>query len=238
MAGGLNTEDLERLAETALLGGLSPGTLETLLSDAIVKTVERGETVFVQGEPAEAFYVVLDGWVKLYLMSRSGEEVVVSVFTRGQSFAEAATFTKGEYPVSAEGVTESRLLVVPAHRLFERIRLDPEIGLSMLASTSRHLHGLVRQIQQLKAHTGAQRLAEFLLSLAPVGSGSCTIALPYDKALIAAHLGMKPESLSRAFARLKESGVAVKRNMATIKDIGRLRDFFEQERAEVLKSRH
>jgi CRP-like cAMP-binding protein len=237
MAIGLTSGDLELIKKTAILGGLGDEALTALLSDAVVKTPERGEVLFVQGDPASAFYVVLDGWIKLYRMTVAGEEAVVGIFTKGQSFAEAAAFTGGMFPVSAECVTDARLLMFPSNRLFDRIRQSPELGLSMLASTSQHLHGLVHQIQQLKAHTGAQRLAEFMLALAPVEDGACTIALPYDKALIAGHLGMKPESLSRAIARLKEVGVTVKRNMATIHDVDRLRNFFEQERAEVLRSR-
>lgn len=237
MAIGLTSNDLELIRKTAILGGLGDEALTALLSDAVVKTPDHGEVLFVQGDPASAFYVVLDGWIKLYRMTVAGEEAVVGIFTKGQSFAEAAAFTAGVFPVSAECVTDARLLMFPSNRLFDRIRQSPELGLSMLASTSQHLHGLVHQIQQLKAHTGAQRLAEFMLALAPVEEGACTIALPYDKALIAGHLGMKPESLSRAIARLKEVGVTVKRNMATIHDVDRLRNFFEQERAEVLRSR-
>jgi len=238
MAIGLTSTDHELIRKTAILGGLGDDALTALLSDAVVKTPEHGEVLFVQGDPASAFFVVLDGWIKLYRMTVAGEEAVVGIFTRGQSFAEAAAFTAGMFPVSAECVTDARLLMFPSNRLFDRIRQSPELGLSMLASTSQHLHGLVHQIQQLKAHTGAQRLAEFMLALAPVEEGACTIALPYDKALIAGHLGMKPESLSRAIARLREVGVTVKRNMATIHDVDRLRNFFEQERAEVLRSRN
>ncbi|AXS42689.1 Crp/Fnr family transcriptional regulator [Breoghania sp. L-A4] len=231
------TGDIELIKQTAIFGGLGDDALTELLSAGSVKTPSRGETLFLQGDPANAFFVVLEGWVKIYRITKAGEETVVGVFTRGQSFAEAAAFTAGKFPASAECVTDCRLLMIPSRHLLDRIRARPEIGLTMLASTSQHLHSLMRQIQQLKAHTGAQRLAEFLLSLAPVESGACTIALPYDKALIAGQLGMKPESLSRAIARLKERGVRVKQNMATLSDVEQLRDFFEQERAEVLRTR-
>jgi hypothetical protein len=76
----------------------------------------------------------------------------------------------------------------------------------MITSTSLHLHHLVQQVEQLKAQSG-ERVAEFLASLAPVENGSCVIALPYDKVLIAARLGLKPESLSRAFAKLNLWGL-------------------------------
>ncbi|MEZ5840946.1 MAG: Crp/Fnr family transcriptional regulator [Hyphomicrobiales bacterium] len=237
MAIGMKSGDVEVILGTAIFGGLTAENLDRLLEDAVVRTVNRGETLFLQGDPADAFYVMLDGWVKIYRMTPAGEEAVVGVFTRGQSFAEAAAFTKGSFPASGEAVTDGRVLIVAARHLFDRITASPEIGLSMLASTSVHLHMLVRQIEQLKAHTGAQRVAEFLLQLCSALTGNCTIELPYDKALIAGRLGMKPESLSRAFQRLKEFGVRIDQNKAAIRDIGALRDFVDQERAQVLKSR-
>ncbi|WP_051284214.1 Crp/Fnr family transcriptional regulator [Nisaea denitrificans] len=230
-------EDTALIRQASLFKDLSEGALTTLLAEAAVKSMGRNETLFMQGDPASAFFIILEGWVKIYRLTHSGGEAVVGVFTRGQSFAEAVAFTSGVYPASAESVTDTRILIIPTRRLPDVIRSAPEIGLKMLASLSQHLHGLVHQVQQLKAHTGAQRLAEFLLSLAPVDTGACTIVLPYDKALIAGHLGMKPESLSRAFLRLREYGVRVKQNMATISDVEILRDFFEQERAEILRSR-
>jgi hypothetical protein len=71
-------------------------------------------------------------------------------------------------------------------------------------------------------------VAEFLCSLSNSKSGSCTISLPYDKALIAGRLGMQPESLSRSFARLKAIGVTVEQNQAFVEDVERLRIYAEE----------
>ncbi|PLX37088.1 MAG: cyclic nucleotide-binding protein [Hyphomicrobiales bacterium] len=232
---GLRDGDRAILRDTAIFSGIPDEALEGLFANAIVHSYERGETIFLQGDPAEAFFVLFEGWVKVYRLTPAGEEAIVHVFTRGQSFAEAAAFTGGHYPVSAEPVTDCRLAVIPVRRLFDQIIERPEIALAMLASTSQHLHVLVQQIEQLKAHTGAQRVAEFLIEMAPQNSGPCTLMLPYDKALIAGRLGMKPESLSRAFQRLKEYGVKVHQNLASIADVGKLRDFVEEERATVLQ---
>mgnify|MGYP000870833733 FL=1 len=57
------------------------------------------------------------------------------------------------------------------------------------------------------------------------------MVLPYDKSLIAGRLGMKPESLSRAFARLRESGVTVRQNHAAISSVADLRAFAEEDPA-------
>jgi CRP-like cAMP-binding protein len=231
----LNEKDIKTIRQTPMLGGLSPEAIANLLRDATVTHHEQGYVMFSQGDPADAFFIVLQGWIKVYRLSSSGAEAVVGIFTRGQSFAEAAAISGGAYPAYGEAVTDVRVVRFSARRLFDRIREAPEIALAMLASTSQHLHLLVRQIEALKAHTGAQRIAEFLLELAPEDSGACVVELPYDKALIAARLGMKPESLSRAFHKLKNYGVDIRQRHADIRSVRELRDFTEMERADVMR---
>jgi CRP/FNR family transcriptional regulator, dissimilatory nitrate respiration regulator len=134
----------------------------------------------------------------------------------------------GRFPASGEAVTDGRIMKLSSGNLLRLIRQNPDIGIAMLATTSMHLHMLVQQIEQLKAHTGAQRVAEFLSSLCESQTGSCQIGLPYDKALIAGRLGMQPESLSRAFVRLRTIGVTIEQNQAHVEDIARLRGYAEQ----------
>jgi CRP-like cAMP-binding protein len=107
----------------------------------------------------------------------------------------------------------------------------------MIASTSQHLHHLVLQVEQLKARTGVQRVAQFLLSLCTVERGAETIALPYDKMLIAARLGLSPESLSRAFAKLRSIGVDVQAANVGLNDIAALREMATGERDSQVRER-
>lgn len=224
-----DASDLAAVRSAPVFASLPAPAFEAILGGASVKSVSRGELLFVQGDPVNAFFVVLDGWVKVYRLTPSGGEAVVAVFTRGQSFAEAAAFVGGRFPASGEAVTDGRILKLHSGNLLRLIRENPDIGLAMLASTSMHLHMLVQQIEQLKAHTGAQRVAEFLSSLCTTVEGSCKISLPYDKALIAGRLGMQPESLSRAFSRLRQIGVNIEQNTANIDDIVRLRHYAEED---------
>lgn len=203
----------------------------SLMGTSSVLSVNRGETVFMQGDAATSLYIVLDGWVKLFRLTPTGTEAVVGVFTRGDSFGEGVAFCDDVYPVTAEAVTNARVMQLRASRLLEMMKDRPELCLAMLASTFRHLRSLVTQIEQLKAQSGPQRIAEFLLDLCPVEEGACEVTLPYDKVLIAGRLGMKPESLSRAFVRLRDIGVRIIQNSAQISDIARLRAYVEEDRA-------
>jgi hypothetical protein len=53
--------------------------------------------------------------------------------------------------------------------------------------------------------------------------GHCALALPYDKSLIAGQLGLQPESLSRAFAKLRTIGVVVDASRVEVRDVAALR---------------
>ncbi len=136
-------------------------------------------------------------------------------------------FLGGRYPVSAEVVTNARLLRVDGQLLRRRIKEQPELALSMLASASYHLKYLVEHIEHIKVLSAPQRLAEFLARLSPVREGSTTIELPYEKALLANRLGMKPESLSRALAKLRPLGVSVDREHVSIVDMTLLTQFVD-----------
>lgn len=233
MPSKLTAGDLQIITRVAIFRGLRSETAEQIIAPATVVMLRPHDWLFRQGDPATAFFIVIDGWVKLYRVTPSGDETVIHILTKGESFAEAVAFTGNRYPATAEAVTDARVGRVPADHVVRCIRDSPDIALAMIASTSQHLHHLVQQVEQLKAQSGVQRVAEFLASLSLVKQGKCAIALPYDKVLIAARLGLTPESLSRAFARLRSVGVVIDASQVVVKDIAKLRQIAADDRSAV-----
>jgi CRP-like cAMP-binding protein len=213
----------EFLSRITVFIGLKPEIAERVIASGSVVTLTRGETLFRQGDRATAFFIVVDGWVKLYRTTFSGEEVVLDVLTKAESVAVAAALSGDCYAATAAAVSDACVVRIPAERVVRCIRKMPEIAVSMAASTLQHIDRLTQQIEQLKAQSTVPRVAAFLASLCPVDDGPCMIALPYAKALIAARLGMKPESLSRVFFKLKSVGVQVYASQFAVRDVGRLR---------------
>lgn len=233
MASNPTAGDLQIITRIAVFRGLKPETVEHIVAPAVAVMLSPHDTLFRQGDPATAFFIMIDGWMKLYRITMSGEETVIHILTKGESFAEAIAFTGGRYATTAEAVSDARVVRIPADHIVRCIRESPDIALGMIASISQHLHHLMQQVEQLKAQSGVQRVAEFLALLAPVDAGSCVIALPYDKVLIAARLGLKPESLSRAFAKLRSVGVAVHASHVAVSDVAKLRQLATDERAAI-----
>ncbi len=233
MLSKLTPGDLQIITRIAVFRGLKPETVEHIITPATAVMLKPHEPLFRQGDPATAFFIVINGWVKLFRITLAGDEAVIHILTKGESFAEAVAFTGTRYPASAEAVSDSRVVRIPADHIVRCIRENPDIALAMIASTSLHLRHLVQQVEQLKAQSGVQRVAEFLVSLSTTEQGPCDIALPYDKVLIAARLGLKPESLSRAFAKLKALGVSVHASHVAISDVAKLHQLATDDRGAV-----
>lgn len=199
--------------------------VRVLIRDRPSQSVARGAQIFHQGDPAETFFVVFDGRVKYYRQREDGEEVVVGIARECESFAEMAMFIGGRYPVSAQAVTDGRLIRIDGCALRHAIELRPELAFDLMAAAAAQLHYLFDQIEQLKRRPTLQRIADFLLELNREQTGSGEIALPYGKALIANHLGMTPESFSRGLSKLRGLGVTVERDRVRIEDTERLENY-------------
>lgn len=203
--------------------------LAALLATATIRSVERGTDLFVQGDPADRFFVVLEGWVKLYRINRDGAEAVVHMVNTGESFAEAAMFAQGNFPVSAQAVTDLRVLAITSQAFARCVQADVGTAFAMLGSMSMRLRTLVQQIEQLQIQSAPQRVGSFLLKMCPAGQGTALFLLPVEKSLVARRLGIQPETFSRALAKLKPVGVEVQGAVVSIADIDALRDYCQED---------
>ncbi len=226
---GIAAGDLPLLLELPLFAGLAPDELLSLLSDARVAVAPAASLLFLQGDPARHFYVVLEGWVKLFRTTAEGDEAIIAVIPQGQSFAEAAVFEEGSYPVSAAMVDDSRLLCIPAEPFLDKVIKDRHMVMKMMASMSRRLRQLVNQVEDLSLKSSVERVAGYLAGLCTEESGGAIVRLPLDKAVIAKHLGMQPETLSRSLARLRGQGIVAEGNTVRISDVTVLRRLGRQE---------
>jgi CRP-like cAMP-binding protein len=108
---------------------------------------------------------------------------------------------------------------------------EREISNAVLSAASGHFDALMTQIENLKVKSGIERLSEFILELCDQAGGATRVELPYGKVVLAGKLGMKPESLSRAFARLKPVGVRSEVRHVSVDDLRVLRAFVEDNAA-------
>ena len=231
----LASEDIEQIAGIGPFAELPLEDVAGLVGGATARDFSKHSLLFSQGDVADRFYIVLSGRVKLFTATENGEENVVSVFSEGQSFGEAAMFASGRFPVNAEVVEAARLMQIMAEPLIQHLSDNKELAFRMLGVMARRHRRFQKDISDYKSKSPGQRLGSFLLSLTDVDTGPATSQLPFDKALIAARIGVKPESLSRALVRLREIGVNCQGRNVDFDDVEKLRAFCQEGE---LKPRH
>ena len=223
---------IPELLMTPLFLGLGEAELQCLLGEAQIEIYADSLVLFRAGDPAERFFVILDGHIEISVVE-GRRRSVVEIAERPAVLGEAALFAGGRHPHSARSVGHAKVLAVPAAPFLAALEQRFDLALRMLGSQSIRLRKLVEQISRLKLKTTAQRLAGFLLGLAGESLGSASVRCPYDQRLAAETLGMTAETLSRALLRLAPLGVESRPdNVVFLADLAALTRFVMEEGAD------
>ncbi len=219
-------EDLRRLRVSPIFAALADDDFRLLAQQARCMAVPSGRALFMQDEPASAFFVVLHGWISLQRDRADGTRTVIRIIGPGESFAEEAIAPDARYPVNAEAASDARLLRVKTGCLRALVTDRPLLGLSLVAAVFHQQRRLVDQIEHLKSWSIERRLARELLRMCP-RTGACSFHLPVEQNLIAARLAITPATLSRALKRLATVGVIAKRRHITLHNPTNIARFVE-----------
>ena len=189
-----------------LFSYLSPRNLAQLAAIASLETHRKGETIFTEGDDADALWVLLKGQVKVYKVSPDGREQVLRIVRAGESFAEAAALARSPFPAGAEATARSTTTRFPADDFLRLLEASPQLATNMIVALSQLLRGFAALVDALALRDVPSRLAKYLLD-ASLRAQSDTIVLDVRKTVLAARLGTVSETLSRVLRRLRDRGV-------------------------------
>jgi len=203
--------DLAELRQAYLFADADDEQLARLSRSMQPLRLAHGDTLFRHGEPADRFFYVRSGELKLFRLSPDGHEKIIEIIRPGQTFAEAVMFmgTHGRYPVSCEAISDCELYAFGQKAFLQVLSESHEISFGMLAALSRRLHMLVNQIDSLTLQNATYRLVMYLLEQAPRDRDAPDVELTTPKSAIASRLAIQPETFSRILGRLRDQGLVV-----------------------------
>lgn len=222
MSVSVTASDVAAVQATSLCRKLPSASIRRLLEGASVRAYISRSLLFSAGESVNCLYVVAEGLVRLFVLDQDGRESTIEFVGKGQMFGEAALFACGRFPVSAEALPGARVVRIDAGCVRRHLASDAGLALQMLAAMGRWENRLVAEVAHLKARSPAQRLAALLVQMADDTSGATVVSLPYSKTLLASRIGITPESLSRAMARLAGLGVLTHGRTISIQNLDAL----------------
>lgn len=205
----------------------NPGLWADVSDSLRQKTFENEYRIISHGDAAASLWLVLKGWVKLTRQTPDGKESIIGLCTEGDIFGEAALFPHANYPYTAEAIGRSAELVsVPATVIRTLIAKEPSLSSHVMALLNERTSQAQLKLEHMTTLSAAQRLGCFLLRLCHAqANGAKTLTIPVEKHILAAYLGMKPETLSRSQQQLKPLGVSVTGHQIMIGNIEKLHDF-------------
>jgi CRP/FNR family transcriptional regulator, dissimilatory nitrate respiration regulator len=193
------------LRKSRMFADLPPCDVTTIAGVCSLRSLDKDEMLFREGDKAEGFYVVQTGRISVFRLTPDGREQIICIFQSPESFAEVTLATMETYPANAVALEPSQVVLVHKAQFRDLVCKKPEFALHMLVSMSLHLKHLVQSVHDLKGRQIEARLADWLLqqAAASVGGMERAFELPVSKKVLAGQLGVTSETLSRTLARFR-----------------------------------
>jgi CRP/FNR family transcriptional regulator, dissimilatory nitrate respiration regulator len=217
---------IEFLRSLPLFEALEDCALARLAAGITAVDVTKGTVLLRRGDPCIGFHVVVFGQIKVSLQTPKGDEKVVDLMGRGQSFGESAMFLNRPYLVTAEALTDSKVLHLPRATVMTEIDRNAMFAHSIIIGLSQRLNHLIGHIEGYTLRSGTQRVIGYLLSELPelMQAGKPTLTLPAQKGVIASQLNLTQEHFSRILHDLAAGGlIEVRGRVVHIHDMTKLR---------------
>ncbi|MDR1854213.1 MAG: Crp/Fnr family transcriptional regulator [Azoarcus sp.] len=201
------------LANLPLFRGLSSADIAHLSKGMREFWAKKGEVLFNRGDECNGFHLLLEGRIKLGVVSTDGVEKVLELILPGQTFGEALMFLEKPYIVFSQALEDCHVLFFHKSVVFAELERDPGLGRRMLAGLAMRLRQLVHDVEDYSLHSGKQRIIGYLLreisgedeEFEP--TGACTVKLMIGKNVLASRLNMTQEHFSRILHELAAQGL-------------------------------
>jgi CRP/FNR family transcriptional regulator len=181
--------------------------LETMVS--VRRSVARGESLFRSGETFEALFAVRTGFFKTCVTAEDGRDQVTGFQMAGELLGLDGIGTE-RHTCDAVALEDSQVCVIPFHQLEALSREFSDLQRQLHRVMSREIvrdHGVMLLLGSMRAE---ERLAAFLLNLTQRlrarGFSATDLVLRMTRDEIGSYLGLKLETVSRAFSKLQDDG--------------------------------
>ncbi|NOY38777.1 MAG: Crp/Fnr family transcriptional regulator [Nitrospirae bacterium] len=194
------------LKEIPAFRNLSDKRVEQIINDFTIHTFRAGETVFYQTDKSTDMYIILEGKVKVTLLSEEGDEFVLTDLNPGDFFGEMSLIDGNPRSASVTAEEDSIFAVLERNRFLDAIKEDPEIAIDLLKSLVQRLRNATEREESLAFLAVHQRLVKLFKKLIKdegkkKKNGFYLIKKRTHKE-IAERIGASRESISKVIKRL------------------------------------
>lgn len=154
------------LKSVLLFKDLPDSELAKVVQAVTSRKFDKHQTIFQEGEPGDALYVIKQGLVKITKGSNDGRNKTLAILKPGEIFGEMSLFSEDRRTAGAEAILECRVLVLDKASFISIHEKNPQIFLQIIHTLIERLSQADRQIKNLALGNSRAKIADILLFLA------------------------------------------------------------------------
>lgn len=196
-------DKLSYFRKADLFHGLSEDELRECERTLPMFEAVPGRILYTPGQQTEALYVIKDGSVRLYRISREGREVNLGTLGTGDVFGTLPMFGAASRNTLAETASNSVICMINEHQLQDLLGRHPDIAIHLLRLLGERLMMVEDLAEDFVFRTAEQRVTRSVLKLlAERGDGK--LAVSHEQ--IAKDAGVARETVTKVLDSMKRRG--------------------------------
>jgi CRP-like cAMP-binding protein len=204
-------DDFQLIGQVPPFQRLQPVELQVVRQSAWLRRVEQEAYFFHQGDPATAFYILVEGQVKLTEVTAEGQQILVRFAGPGEAMGIIAALSKTVYPLSAQAVDDCLAMAWDGGILEQLMEHYPRIAIDGLRMVSQRWAELEERYRELATEQVERRVAQALMRLVrQVGrkvDEGILIDLPLSRQDLAEMTGTTLYTVSRVLSRWEQQNL-------------------------------
>jgi CRP/FNR family transcriptional regulator, cyclic AMP receptor protein len=155
---------VELLGKTALFGTLADVDRAAIAGRMRRVQFDADQMIFSRGDPGREIYLVLEGRIRLSILSSDGRELSFAHAGPGSIFGEIATLDGGERTAGATAISRVTAMALPQRAMMELIENNPKVAVAAIRFLCTRLRETDQRLEAIALHRIEVRLARLLLS--------------------------------------------------------------------------
>jgi CRP/FNR family transcriptional regulator len=180
-----------------LLARLTAADLRALASHGRARRYPSGATIFREGDRGDSLHVVIEGSVRITVISSKGAEATVALLGPGEFVGDLALLDGRPRSANAIAAEPTRTLVVTRDDFRRWLSERPKAALALLEALSLRVRRTDEVLADLTFLDLPRRLAKRLAALAGERQGEHSVKLRITQAELASMLGVSRESVNK-----------------------------------------
>lgn len=207
----MSTPDDELLRRLPFFRRVSPALRARVAEVARLKSYERGKLIFAEGDPSDAFIIIVSGRVKVFKSTPAGKEIILEIFAAGDPLGAVAVYEGAPFMASAFTLEPTELLSIEQAAFFRLLEAEPVFVRGLLSGLTLRLAELTRRLAELTGARVETRFARLFLKLGDqIGRterGGMFIPMPLSRQELADLTGTTIETTIRILSRWQKDDV-------------------------------